>query len=107
MFAFPLNRYLIARGQGHAVVHAAHHGHGAPLPPAPGSNRRLILLGAASIVVTLVVATGSALVVEWRRGDDHAEGAYGVRLRSVAAPSTTAMTVQPMRTATSSASRQS
>jgi hypothetical protein len=26
-FAFPVNRWLIARGKGHAVVHA-HHGHG-------------------------------------------------------------------------------
>jgi hypothetical protein len=26
VFAFPANRYLIARGKGHAVVHA-HHGH--------------------------------------------------------------------------------
>lgn len=26
--AFPLNRWLIARGQGHAVVHAMHEGHG-------------------------------------------------------------------------------
>jgi len=26
-FAFPANRYLIARGKGHAVVHAHHHGH--------------------------------------------------------------------------------
>jgi hypothetical protein len=25
--AFPVNRYLIARGRGHAVVHAYHHGH--------------------------------------------------------------------------------
>ena len=74
VFAFPLNRYLIARGQGHAVVHM-HHGHGvAPVAPAPGSTRRLILLGAASIVVTLVVATGSAVIVESRRGDDHAGG---------------------------------
>ena len=31
VFAFPLNRYLIDRGQGHAVVHAyhGHEGHGA------------------------------------------------------------------------------
>ncbi len=105
--AFPLNRYLIARGRGHAVVHGAHHGHdGAPAPPT-GSNGRLILLGAASIVVTLVVATGSALVVESRRGDDHAEDAHGVRLRSVAAPSTTASSVQPTSTAMSTASRRS
>jgi len=27
--AFPLNRYLIARGRGHAVVHEFHRGHGA------------------------------------------------------------------------------
>ena len=26
--AFPLNRWLIARGKGHAVVHAHHEGHG-------------------------------------------------------------------------------
>jgi hypothetical protein len=25
--AFPVNRYLIARGKGHAVVHEYHHGH--------------------------------------------------------------------------------
>ncbi len=25
--AFPVNRYLIARGRGHAVVHQYHHGH--------------------------------------------------------------------------------
>jgi hypothetical protein len=107
VFAFPLNRYLIARGQGHAVVHA-HHGHGGETAPQlPGSSRRLLVLGAASIAVTLVVATGSALVVEARRGDEHSGDAYGVRLRSVAAPSTTASTVQPTSTATSSASRQS
>lgn len=27
MLAYPLNRWLIARGAGHAVVHAHHHGH--------------------------------------------------------------------------------
>ena len=106
VFAFPLNRYLIARGQGHAIVHADH-GHVAALPEPPGSSRTLILLGVASVLVTLVVATGSALVVESRRGDGGADAAYGVRLRSVPAPSTTASTVQPTITATSSASRQS
>jgi hypothetical protein len=25
--AFPVNRWLIARGKGHAVVHEYHHGH--------------------------------------------------------------------------------
>ncbi len=32
--AFPLNRYLIARGRGHAVVHELHRGHGADLSDA-------------------------------------------------------------------------
>jgi membrane protein implicated in regulation of membrane protease activity len=27
--AVPVNRWLIARGRGHAVVHTYHHGHGA------------------------------------------------------------------------------
>lgn len=32
--AFPINRWLIARGRGHATVHAAHrHDAGIPLPP--------------------------------------------------------------------------
>ena len=30
--AFPLNRWLIARGRGHAVVHSMHAGHAAPAP---------------------------------------------------------------------------
>jgi hypothetical protein len=27
-FAFAANRYLLARGKGHALVHQYHHGHG-------------------------------------------------------------------------------
>ncbi len=104
--AFPLNKALIARGQGHAVVHSGHGRSGAPEGVA-GSSRKLILLGVASIAVTLVVATGSALVVESRRGEGHAAGAQGVRLRSVAAARTSASTVHPTSTATSRARRQS
>jgi Domain of unknown function (DUF4396) len=105
--AFPVNRALIRRGRGHAAVHA-HHGHGdASAPSSPGSSRAILCLGAASVVVTVVVTTGSALVVESRRGGSHADAAYGVRLGSVAAPRTTARTVQPINTATSSASRPS
>jgi Domain of unknown function (DUF4396) len=78
VFAFPLNRYLIDRGQGHAVVHAAHHGHGPEAVP-PGSPRRLVALGVLSIVVTIVVTTGSAILVEARGSDEpgsgHARGA--------------------------------
>lgn len=36
--AFPLNRWLIARGQGHAVVHGHHEGHGAEIPRTPGTG---------------------------------------------------------------------
>jgi hypothetical protein len=65
VFAFPLNRYLIARGQGHAVVHAFHgqDGHEAQASP-PGSPRRLVALGAVSIAVTILVTTGSAFLLQ-------------------------------------------
>ena len=75
VFAFPLNRYLIDRGQGHAVVHAyhGHEGHGADAP-ALGSPRRLVALGVVSMAVTIGVATGGALLVESRRADEPAQG---------------------------------
>jgi hypothetical protein len=75
--AFPLNRYLIARGQGHAVVHA-YHGHvghegqeGHDMHPALGSRRRLVLLGIGSMVVTILIATVGALLVESGDEDEH------------------------------------
>jgi hypothetical protein len=74
VFAFPLNRYLIARGQGHAVVHA-YHGHGGDgsdgAAPAIGSRRRLVLLGVGAMTVTIAAATIGALVVESRDSDEH------------------------------------
>jgi Domain of unknown function (DUF4396) len=63
--AFPVNRFLIERGQGHAVVHG-YHGHGAhgDHEPAPRvSARPLVLLGLAAIAVTLTVTVGSAWLV--------------------------------------------
>ena len=67
VFAFPLNRYLIARGQGHAVVHA-HHGHGneeaaGQDAPRMESARTPVLLGVAAIAVTLAVTVGAAVIV--------------------------------------------
>src|SRR6478735_4350343 len=56
-FAYPVNRYLIARGQGHAVVHA-YHGHdadGHAEAPSQGSTRAFVLIGLAAVAVTLVV----------------------------------------------------
>jgi hypothetical protein len=74
VFAFPLNRYLIARGQGHAVVHA-YHGHGGDddhdAAPAIGSRRRLVLLGLGAMGLTIAVATIGALIVESRDSDEH------------------------------------
>ena len=69
-FAYPLNRYMIARGHGHAIVHA-HHGandHTAATPQA-ASSRQFILIGLAAIAVTLVVTVGAAIFVE--RGEGH------------------------------------
>lgn len=70
-FAYPLNRYMIARGQGHAVVHA-HHGSSAhsASTPQPAPSRQFILIGLAAIAVTLVVTVGAAILVE--RGESHA-----------------------------------
>ena len=68
--AFPVNRYLIARGRGHAVVHA-HHG-GGDAPTAGGSPRRLIAFGLAAMTATIAIATTAALVVESRHGGDPA-----------------------------------
>jgi hypothetical protein len=62
--AFPLNRYLIARGRGHAVVHA-YHGHGDDEPtPMPTPSRSLYALGAGAIVVTVAVTTVAAILVD-------------------------------------------
>ena len=61
--AFPLNRHLIARGRGHAVVHAWH-GHGDAETPVPApSSRSLYALGAGAIAVTVVVTTVAAILV--------------------------------------------
>ena len=79
VFAYPLNRYLIARGRGHAVVHA-YHGHGGQRPTS--SRRRsargaLLALGIAAVVVTVVVAAGGAMIVE-SRGEDEPAGPHPV-----------------------------
>jgi hypothetical protein len=65
VFAFPLNRYLIERGRGHAVIHAYHgHGHdGGARHHDPQAALPLVLLGLAAIGVTLVVTVGGALLV--------------------------------------------
>ena len=76
VFAFPLNRYLIDRGMGHAVVHAHDgHGHGHDGRDAEagslGPRWKLVALGLASMAVTIGVATGGAIIVESRDSDEH------------------------------------
>ena len=66
-FAYPLNRYLIARGQGHAVVHS-HHGHGAghtgsETPAGLSSPTTFVLIGLAAIAVTITLTVGAAVLV--------------------------------------------
>ena len=82
--ALPVNRYLIARGQGHAVVHAyhghggahggadpmhgraghGHHGGEASEAASIGSPWKLVAIGVAAMATTIGVATGGALVLE-------------------------------------------
>jgi hypothetical protein len=80
VFAFPLNRYLIARGRGHAVVHEYHHGRGDGGDPAPGrparagSSRNLVLVGLAAIAATIAIAVGGALWIDGGREDEEPRG---------------------------------
>ena len=83
VFAFPVNRYLIARGQGHAVVHQFHghhegaadsmHGHedhAAGSGGGLGSPRRLIAIGLAAMVATIGITTAGAMFVESRHDNE-------------------------------------
>jgi hypothetical protein len=65
VFAFPVNRYLIKRGQGHAVVHQMHQA-GAASAPAPALDvARLAVIGAAAITFTV----GIGVVAAWTAGE--------------------------------------
>lgn len=70
-FAYPLVRYLIARGQGHAVVHA-YHGHGSDEHhelSSHSSPRMFVLVGLAAVVATLAITVGAVVLLE--SGDEH------------------------------------
>jgi hypothetical protein len=64
--AWPVNRYLIARGRGHAVVHGfhGHDGHGeaeaAEQPPLQLRFARLAMIGSAAIAFTVGVGVVGA-----------------------------------------------
>jgi hypothetical protein len=72
--AWPVNRYLIARGQGHAVVHEFHGGHGTG-PPEPTSlnTRRLAVVGVVAIVFTVGVGIAAAQIADRVGASDNTE----------------------------------
>ena len=65
--AWPVNRYLIARGQGHAVVHELHHGGGGEPPKL--NVARLAALGVAAVAFTVIVGVAGAQIAE-RSGNE-------------------------------------
>jgi hypothetical protein len=63
--AWPVNRYLIARGRGHAVVHGFHHGEPSDAATAPALDvRRLVLIGIGAISFTVGVGVAGAALAE-------------------------------------------
>ena len=81
--AFPVNRYLIARGQGHAVVHQFHGQHegAADSMRGPehaeagtdgglGSPRKLIAIGLTAMAATIAITTAGAMFVESRHDNE-------------------------------------
>jgi hypothetical protein len=69
-FAYPLNRHLIARGQGHAVAHAYHGQGGRHAEAATGAPRQFVLVGLAAMALTLAATVGAAALLEGERGHD-------------------------------------
>ena len=79
--AYPVNRHLIARGQGHAAVHSYHgQGHdgasraGGEPHPGVSSPRKLIALGLLAMAVTIAVTTTSAILLEPADGETGGHG---------------------------------
>ncbi len=71
--AFPVNRYLIARGRGHAVVHEHHQGHGAD-PPASDESSPIVRLAAfgALLLVIAAAAVGLGAALQGGSGEETA-----------------------------------
>jgi hypothetical protein len=82
--AFPVNRRMISRGRGHAVVHAFHgSGHGpehddgtaahraSGWSPEMGSRRGFIAMGLVSMLATIAIATTGALLIDHGSDEPH------------------------------------
>ena len=63
--AYPVNRYLLQRGKGHALVHAHHHGGHHRRPPAPpaGWRRGVPDFRTGTLVAVIVAFMSGALLV--------------------------------------------
>ncbi len=62
LIAWPVNRYLIGRGEGHAVVHA-YHGGEAPAEPPKLNAARLAAVGVLAIAFTVAVGVAFTFVI--------------------------------------------
>jgi hypothetical protein len=79
LVAWPVNRWLIARGRGHAVVHDFHHGHGAHDAPPPKLHLgRLAVIGVTAIALTVGVGVAAAQIAENTGSDDEEHGSVSV-----------------------------
>lgn len=69
--AYPVNRFLLARGKGHALTHAAHHAHHAE---PTGFRRHIPVLapGALAAVILVFMLGGFVVSVAAELGDGHA-----------------------------------
>lgn len=65
--AFPVNRYLLTKGKGHALTHQYHEGHGTDGPPA----RRWLSINTTTLAVALVAFMVGGVVVSIADGLAH------------------------------------
>jgi hypothetical protein len=88
--AWPVNRYLIARGRGHAVVHGFHHGGPADAATVPALNvKRLAVIGIAAVSFTVGVGVAGAALAERTGSSEKSHGSLG------SAPTTSSPSRQP------------
>jgi hypothetical protein len=80
LVAWPVNRWLIARGTGHAVVHELHHGHAgheAQASPPTLHLGRLAVVAIIAVALTIGVGVAAAQIAESADGADHERLAQG------------------------------
>ncbi|MGE5274622.1 MAG: DUF4396 domain-containing protein [Verrucomicrobiota bacterium] len=84
LVAWPVNRWLIARGRGHAVVHDFHHGDRAQDTPPPKLHvGRLAVIGITAIALTVGVGVAAAQIAENTGSDSEQHGTVHVDRASI------------------------